>query len=218
MIPTEASSVSPTQAEPAHWLRDGPAVAAVASAGLGWQKFSDVNVCAIVDRYHRRSDQGGSNDMKVYVHREAQADAEAVEVSGDMSLSEALGAGDGSSLAVLLEDSEDALDLALRLEEAGVEDRAHVFVGARQRILVEVMYNGETRQKKFSASTRVERVFRWASGKNGFDLDRADAAEHTLALCSTGEVPAQDVHLGSLDVDTPGRVCFTLIPKHRFEG
>jgi hypothetical protein len=156
--------------------------------------------------------------MKVYVHREAQADADVIEVSADALLGEVVGAEDGPDVAVLLEDSEDVLDLALRIDEAGVENRGHVFVGARQRIRVEVMYNGETRERDFSSSARVQRVFRWASGNRGFDLSKADAAEHTLALCSTGEVPAGDVHLGSLDADTPGRVCFTLIPKHRFEG
>lgn len=156
--------------------------------------------------------------MKVYVHREAQADADVVDVPADASLGEAVGAGDGSGVAVLLEDSEDVLDLSQSVGEAGLQDRGHVFFGARQRIQVEVMYNGDTREREFSASTRVQRVFRWASGERGFDLSKADAAEHTLALCSTGEVPAGDVHLGSLDADTPGRLCFTLIPKHRFEG
>lgn len=154
--------------------------------------------------------------MKIYVHREAQQDAEALEVEASVSVGEAFGIPD-RVLVVISEDHEDALDVAAALEDA-VEDRAHVFAGRRPRVVASVMYNGETREREFSAAARVKRVFDWATGKHEFNLSPADAAEHALALASTGAMPADDVHLGSLDADTPGRVAFNLVPKHRFEG
>ena len=154
---------------------------------------------------------------RIYVHAEGQHEPESVEAAADTTIADVVGTHDGA-LVVLLEDSDEALGLELSLDQAGIADRAHIFAGRRSRILAEVNFNGESREREFSASTRVQRVFKWATGNQGFDLSKADAAEHTLALCSTGEIPAGDVHLGALDNETHGRVCFNLIPKHRFEG
>ena len=154
--------------------------------------------------------------MKIYVHREAQQDAEALEAEGRVTVAEAFGVPD-RVLVVLSEDAEEVLPDTAKLEDA-VTDRGHVFAGRRHRVLVSVMFNGETREHEFSASTRVKRVFAWAVGEHGFNLGAEDAAEHALALASTDAMPAEDVHLGSLDADTPGKVAFKLVPKHRYEG
>jgi hypothetical protein len=154
--------------------------------------------------------------MKIYVHREAQQDAEAIEAEGSSTVAEAFGIPD-RALVVLVEDAEEPLMDVARLEDV-LEDRAHVFAGRRPRVLASVMFNGVTIEREFSASTRVKRVFAWAVGEHGFKLGAEDAAEHALALVSTGAMPAEDVHLGSLDADTPGRVAFNLVPKHRYEG
>jgi hypothetical protein len=152
--------------------------------------------------------------MRIYVHREGRAEPEAVAVSGEVAVAEAVGPG---VEVVLVEDSDELLDLTVTLQEAHVADRDHLFAGARHRIEVEVTYNGE-RAREFSSSARVERVFEWAVGPEGFNLSHADAIEHQLALCATQEVPAPDVHIGSLPEDRPGHLCFDLIPKHRHEG
>ena len=156
--------------------------------------------------------------MKIYIHREGDQQPDAVEMPGSAVLGEVLARGDGGVTVAQLEDTDLPLDLAVSVQQAGVEDRAHVFVGTRERLAVEVLYNGDTREHEFSVASTVRRAFTWAVGKHGFDLSRDDASEHTLALCADGVIPAEDVHLGSLNAATPGRVCFMLIAKHRFEG
>ncbi len=154
--------------------------------------------------------------MRIYAHREAQQDAEAIEAAETSTVGETFGIPD-HALVVLAEDSDQAIPAEATLD-AALADRAHVFAGRRERVLTSVTYNGETIEREFSSSTRVRRVFEWAVGEHGFDLGAEDAAEHTLALAGTEAIPAEDVHLGSLDADTPGRVAFDLVPKHRFEG
>jgi hypothetical protein len=154
--------------------------------------------------------------IRIYVHRAGQVEPNAVDAATNAPLGELLGEADGA--IVLREDEEDELDLGRPVASSGLRDRDHVHVGKRAKITVEVAFNGESIEDTFPASARVDRIFRWATGKHGFDLDKADAAEHTLALCGTDTVPPGDAHIGSLDDATPGRVCFSLIPKQRFEG
>jgi hypothetical protein len=156
--------------------------------------------------------------MRIYVHEEGRHEAEAVDVADGPSIAEGLGIGGGEEIAVFLEDQDEPLDAGSTPQEAGVADRSHVFRGRPRRIDVTVSFNGERRVREFGISTRVQRVFRWATGERGFALSMTDAAEHTLALAGTNEIPAGDVHLGSLDDASPGRVAFALIPKHRYEG
>jgi hypothetical protein len=156
--------------------------------------------------------------MRIYVHREGDQQPDALETASSAVLGEILANGEGEVTVAQLEDTDVLLDLAASVQGAGIEDRAHIFVGSRERVAVEVLYNGETREREFSPASTVRRAFRWAVGKHGFDLSEVDAIEHTLALCADGAVPAEDIHLGSLDSETPGRICFMLIAKHRFEG
>lgn len=152
--------------------------------------------------------------MRIYLHRESTHDPESIETELIAVIGDALGIEDG---VVLLEDADDPLNPAQTFEEARVPDKAHVFHGHRNKIVAAVRFNGETLTREFGPSARVDRVFRWAVSNGGFDLSKPDIADHTLQL-PDGTVPAGDVHLGSLDDATPGRVDFDLAPKHRFEG
>jgi hypothetical protein len=154
--------------------------------------------------------------MRIYIHQEDEHDVEAVETLPDVVIGEALSLE--TDELVLPEDGDEVIDVSLTFEQVTVIDRSHVFRGKRHRIEAVAVFNGEPREREFSSSTRVERVFHWATGREGFDLGKADAAEHQLALASDGVVPAGDVHLGSLAQDPAGVVTFNLIPKHRHEG
>ena len=156
--------------------------------------------------------------MRIYLHTHAQHDADAVETTPQVTLAAALGIAPDDDTVVLLEDGEEPLDLTRDLSALGLVDRAHLFAGRRYRVVAEVKFNDRTIERRFPASARIARVFRWAVGEDGFDLGREDAAEHALALCETGQILPRDVHLGSLDDATPGRVALALVPKHRFEG
>ena len=156
-------------------------------------------------------------DIRVYIHEEGRHEPDSVDTKSDAEVGVVLEVGDDADTFVLIEDEADAIDLALTFDGAGIGDRKHVFRGKRKRVAVTILFNGERRNHEFSASTRVKRVFRWATGEHGFNLSDADAAEHTLAL-PDNTIPASDVHIGSLDDATPGHVEFRLIPKHRYEG
>ena len=153
--------------------------------------------------------------MRIYIHREGQDEPQALESPGQATIADEL-ALEHEEIFVL-ENQDEPHDHSQSFEGAGVDDRGHVFRGHRHPIEVSVEYNGETHEHQFGASTRVERVFKWAVGKHAFDLGEVDAAEHKLALADE-TVPADDVHMGSLDQATPGRVAFVLVAKHRHEG
>jgi hypothetical protein len=208
----------PTWAPP---LESCPRVGVATTNGAGADDLdrerhmnNDVNSCAIVDitediELERRL------AMRIYIHREAHNEAEALDSPAEGSIAGELTLEEGE--LVLLENQDEPLDTTLSFEAAGVDDRGHVFRGRRHPIEVSVEYNTDIHERQFGASTRVERVFKWAVGKRAFDLGEVDAAEHTLALADE-TVPAGDVHLGSLDQSTPGRVAFLLVAKHRHEG
>jgi hypothetical protein len=152
--------------------------------------------------------------VKIYIHREGHVGTEAVEITPATALGEAIKAEAGS--VALLEDNDRALPLDAAVADAGIADRAHVFTGKREKEQVEVIFNDESTGTSFPISTRVDHVFKWAVKQ--FGLNKEDAAEHTLAICGTEIIPAEDTHLGELDAESTGELCFALIPKHRFEG
>lgn len=154
--------------------------------------------------------------MRLYRHNPGADDPDVIEAEGAATVGEALEVREGTTV-VLLEDTDEPLSLNGAVESM-LSDRAHVFVGQHERVLATVGFVEKSIEKEFSASTRVKRVFEWAVGKHGFDLSEVDAAEHTLALNPSERIPPEDVHLGSLDAETPGRVSFELVPKKRFEG
>jgi hypothetical protein len=153
--------------------------------------------------------------MRIYVHSEGKVDPDVLEVDPGATTAAALELTEGER--ALLEDAEDTLDPAQKLEEAGVVERAHVFRGRRHKVEVTVEYNSETHSREFAASARIERVFKWAVGKHAFDLDSQDAAEHMLALPDES-VPPEDAHIGSLPEPEPGKLLLLLVAKERFEG
>jgi hypothetical protein len=158
--------------------------------------------------------------MKLYLHKAEQLEPEAIEVSPTASVAEAVaGAGGGAGVVyVLREDHDEPVDTGVSIEAAAIGDREHVFAGPGLRLNLGVTYNGVTKSRDFSASTRIQRVFDWAVSKQEFDLGREDATEHALALCGSGDPLQPDVHIGSLPQDSPDHVCLDLVPKHRFEG
>lgn len=127
-------------------------------------------------------------------------------------------AGGDASTVVMLEDSDDALDLDAALESAGIRNRGRVHVHRCRRVAVTVNYNGRQIERDFPPSATVRRVKRWVDSKDGFDLRGIDATEHLLQLCGSTERPDEDVHIGTL-TSLPGcLLCFDLVAKQRVEG
>lgn len=155
--------------------------------------------------------------MRLYLHRPTQLEPDAVEVAVDAVIREGLDGVD-DTVSVLVEDTDEPLDVDATFEATDVVDRIHIHIGPVVRIGVTVNYNGLAKSDEFSASSRIERVFDWAVSDNAFDLGPEDATEHALAVCGTENPLAPDVHLGSLPQDGPHHVCLDLVPKHRFQG
>jgi hypothetical protein len=157
--------------------------------------------------------------MRMFVHHEDKPEPEVIEVEAETTVAEALGISiEEETVVLLLEDDDRVIDISLTVVAAEIPDRGHVHHGHHRHLEVIVDYNGEDRRRQFAASARVSRVYEWAAGKDGFELDETDAAEHQLALPGSNTVPAPDTHVGSLPQNPAGTVHLNIISKGRHEG
>jgi hypothetical protein len=152
--------------------------------------------------------------MDLYIHRPTDERVELRVVDTAVTIAQAVGLQDGEH--VRLEETEEVLDVTLTIAEAEIPPRAHVHVSRCHKVEVTVHFNG-TKEHTFPPSTRVERVFDWATGKHGFNLTPTDRTEHVLEICGTTVQPDDGDHIGSFAREHC-EVCFNLVPKHRFEG
>lgn len=96
---------------------------------------------------------------------------------------------------LFLEDTEEPLELDVVIDKDQNASNVHHVHRVRQ-VEVSVHYQGKTKMKAFSPSTRVHVVLEWAIGPKGFDIDPAIAPEMELALHGeTKELPKQ-AHIG----------------------
>jgi hypothetical protein len=150
--------------------------------------------------------------MKLYVHAGGAGQVDALTVDPHDLVKVLLGAAE----AVWAEDADEPLDPAVTIAAAGLQDRSHVHRGRARRITATVRFNGESKEREFAPSARVERAFKWAVGDTAFDLPRDQRAKHTLFLGGTQVEADRDAHLGSLATDQA--VWFELAPKERYTG
>jgi len=154
--------------------------------------------------------------MELYVHRPSNERVILIEVEPDATLSANLDLNDGEQ--VWLEDSVEAIDISLTFREAGINHRNHVHINRHAVVAVEVAYQADVKKRQFQSSTRIKRVFEWATGPRGYDLTPTDQTEHVLQLSDSTVQPDNADHLGSFASGQHPRVCFDLVPKHRNEG
>lgn len=125
---------------------------------------------------------------------------------------------DGETPSVTVENDDAELDLDASLSGAGIADRGRVHVHRCKKVAVTVNFNADQKTGEVPPSTTVKKLKKWADSKQGFDLRGADATEHLLQVCGSGERPDEDTHVGSL-VEVPDcSLCFDLVPKSRVEG
>jgi hypothetical protein len=154
--------------------------------------------------------------MKIYIHTEGREELAAADLDGDAQVLAVAEEHGGEGAAVWLESVDEPLSSELTLLEAGVGERAHVYVGKPRTIAVTVRFNGVNKEHDFKPSQTVERVFAWAVGPEGFNLEARERPRHALSACGQGEPADTTAHIGSLTSE--GELCFDLGPKHRFEG
>jgi hypothetical protein len=156
--------------------------------------------------------------VEIYIHQSETTELKLIEVKETITVRELAvdqGAGDGG--LVWLQDEEESLELDVTLVEAEIKERSHVHVSKKcKKIEVRVRY-GESKTKEFAPSATIARVFKWATGKKGFDLTNTERAKHTLGLCGTLTEPDKSEHVGSL-AGPDCTLCLDLAPKERFEG
>jgi hypothetical protein len=158
--------------------------------------------------------------MEIYVHSAGREDPEIVEVAEATVVREIVSGSNSGDAAefVWVEETEEPVDLALTLEQAGIKHRDHVHRGRCRRVDVKVRFNADTKAHDFTPAARMERVLKWATGKSGFDLTPAEAAKHTLAVPGADHPLDPRVHVGSLVTAPSCEVTLDLLPKARFEG
>lgn len=117
---------------------------------------------------------------------------------------------------VMLEDSDETLELNTNLISAGIANRSRIHVHRCRRIEILVNFQNRNARRPFPPSATVGRVKNWAARE--FGLEGVDAAEHVLQICNSIERPAEDIHIGSLVRFPNCSLCFDLVPKERIEG
>lgn len=156
--------------------------------------------------------------MKIYLHSSQSTELKLIEVEETLTvreLADAHGPEEGAS--VWIEDLEEVLETDVTLVEAGVTERGHVHVSKCRRVEVRVRYGGDPKTKEFAPSATIARVFKWATGEEGFDLTASERAKHTLGICDTLIEPDKSEHVGSL-ANEKCSLCLDLAAKERFEG
>lgn len=119
---------------------------------------------------------------------------------------------------VMVEDTDEALDLDAPLQVLGITHRDRVHANRCRHVEVTVNYEAEQKSEYFPPSTTMKKVKKWVDGKRGFDLGDVDAAEHLLQICGSDTRPDEDTHIGSLVGAPSCSLCFDLVAKQRVEG
>lgn len=156
--------------------------------------------------------------MQIYIHRSETTELTLTEVEETITVRELAEAHGGDGATVWLEDEEESLELDAVLIEVDVTERSHVHVSKKcKKIAVTVRYAGKPLLKEFAPGATIAKVFKWATGKKGFDLTATERAKHTLGICGTNTEPDKSEHVGSL-AGPDCTLCLDLAPKERFEG
>lgn len=156
--------------------------------------------------------------MQIYIHQNETTELALIEVKETISVGELARAHGGEGARVWIEDEEESLESDAVLIEVGVIERSHVHVSKKcKKVAVTIRYAGETRLKEFAPGATIAKIFRWATGKDGFGLTPTERAKHTLGICGTNTEPDKSEHVGSL-AGLDCKLCLDLAPKERFEG
>ena len=123
----------------------------------------------------------------------------------------------GQEVHLFLDNHDEPLERDHRLCDRGVGHRHLLHCHSCRRIEVKVHYNGVTKERNFSPSSRISRVLKWAAG--AFGLTGADAQGLELRLHSDPNNPLPpDSHIGCYTHRGRCALDLCLVPKVRVEG
>lgn len=140
-------------------------------------------------------------DLEVIVEGEGLQDLETIGIPNGSEAREivkrvATRSGFPAEEGILfLEDSLETLDLSGILTEEAVSGKIF-HVHRRREIDVVVYYKEDKKERKYSPSTRIQRVLDWAVGPDGFNIDKTIAPEMELALHGHTNALPKNAHIG----------------------
>lgn len=114
------------------------------------------------------------------------------------------------------ENSDEPLLADATVADIGNGRTGHVHRG-RGLITVTVTYNGLVESRDFGPGTTIERLFEWVTGRRGFNVDPAAAADLVLRLPGTEDDLDPGTHIGTL-VSKAKALALDLLPAQRFAG
>jgi hypothetical protein len=156
--------------------------------------------------------------MDVYVHSQGE-DPERIEIEASALVRELLVVQEGGGVEqIWIEERDEALDLDITLEAAGIHHKHHVHRGRCRSVEVEVRFNGERLPHSFRQVATIRTVFDWATGPQGFGLTPEQKVKHVFALPGADHFLDWGVHVGSLISPGTCQVVLDLFPKERFAG
>jgi hypothetical protein len=160
-----------------------------------------------------------SNNLQIYVHGCKGETKKKVSIPADITgavfLRDILKI-EALEFLIFLEDVEEPLHLEGGLESQGVRHNGHIHIHKCKKIKVQVIYNGESKHRSFSPSTRIFRVLKWSLEE--FHIVGNDQTNMVLKETLEGAELDGDIHLGSL---VPHRTCsivLYLVPKVVING
>lgn len=171
---------------------------------------------AMRKRIARHEAKEVANVPEVFIHRRGDA-LDVIAIEPGKTVRELGGDCAGPSAFVWLENVEEPLDPDLTLEVAGLTDRCHIHVSDCRDVVIEVRYNGETKEFTQHPALTVDRLLSQATGPDGFELTEDQRLMHELVITESGRALDAHAHVGSALVDD----CFVqldLSPKQRYEG
>ena len=113
-------------------------------------------------------------------------------------------------------DAHEPADINLTLEALGIKRHHHLHCHTCRHIAVAIVFNDETKQRKFSPSTTIGTITQWV--RRRFHLDPAAAAEYVLQICGKTDQPRSDKHLGELVKPGTCTLCFEIVKEVTPQG
>jgi len=157
--------------------------------------------------------------MEVYRHVEGKEDPELIEIEVTALVKELLVVHDGEDgNQIWIEEQDEAIELTITLEAAGIRHRHHVHHGRCRVVAVQVRFNNERHTREFRQLSTIKQVFDWATGPDAFRLSPEQKAKHVLALPNADHFLDWNVRVGSIVTAGTCDVIVDLLPKERFEG
>ena len=122
----------------------------------------------------------------------------------------------GSDSAIFLEDQDDPLDDAMKIESLTTKHDVRLHIHRCKHVSIKVAYSGKDVGYVCGPSKTIGTVKDRVAIELG--IPKEDAAELTLQIAGTHEQPDVDVHLGTLITYPLCEIEFDLVPNPRIQG